>query len=247
MVPQSNGKMFLADERGLNELEWFRSYNTFNFGRYQHAHKTPFGALYVLNEDVLAEGCSMTMEIEEDTHIILVPIVGAVAWKTIHNEAGITEAGQAQRLFLGKGTRFTIANPYEDTLVRYVQLWIKKQSDAPEGTHRLFSFSLEDANKSQLVEAFSDADVLTDAISFDGPAWSFKGFLAKLDGRAEVVHKLSAPHYGLFAFVLQGAFECQYRLLHAGDGLALWEIPDAQVEMEALSPDAIMLLIELSL
>ncbi|MBS1563224.1 MAG: pirin family protein [Bacteroidetes bacterium] len=247
MVPQSNGKMFLADERGLNEMEWFRSYNTFNFGRYQHEHKTPFGALYVLNEDVLAEGCSMTMEVEEDTYIILIPVVGAVAWKTIHNEGGIAEAGQAQRLFSGKGTRFTITNPYEDTPVRYVQLWIKKQSGAQGVAHRSFSFSLEDANKNLLVEAFSDADGLTDGVSFDGPACSFKGFLAKFDGRAEAVHRLSAPHHGLFAFVLQGAFECQYRLLHAGDGLALWEIPDAEVEMEALSPDAIMLLIELSL
>jgi len=226
MVPQSKGKIFLADERGLNELEWFRSYNTFNFGRYYNEHKTPFGALYVLNEDVLAEGCSIAMEVEEDSHIILVPVVGAVFWKTSHNEEGVVEAGQAQRLALCKGTSFTVTNPYEDTPVRYIQLWIKTQSDARETGHRLFSFSVDD-NKNRLVEAFT------------------QGFIGKFAGREEAVYKISNPQNGLFAFVLQGAFEVQYRLLHAGDGLGLWELPEA--ELEALSNDAIILMVEVPL
>jgi hypothetical protein len=46
MVQQNKGKIFLADERGHNEMDWFRSFNTFNFGQYQLDHKTPFGPLY---------------------------------------------------------------------------------------------------------------------------------------------------------------------------------------------------------
>jgi hypothetical protein len=53
MIPQSKGKIYLAEERGLNETDWFRSYNTFNFGKYQHEFKKPFSSLYVLNEDTL--------------------------------------------------------------------------------------------------------------------------------------------------------------------------------------------------
>jgi hypothetical protein len=71
------------------------------------------------------------------------------------------------------------------------------------------------------------------------------GFIGKFTGREEAVYRLSDPRNGLFAFVLQGAFELQYRLLHAGDGLGLWELPEA--ELEALSNDAIILMVEVPL
>jgi len=229
MVPQSNGKMFLADERGLNELEWFRSYNTFNFGRYYNEHKTPFGALYVLNEDTLAEGCSMSMQVEDDSHIILIPIVGAIAWKTSHGNEGLAEAGQAQVLPLTNGMTVEITNPYADTLVKYLQLWIKTPGDAPAAAHRLFSFSI-DNNCNQLIPAFS----LTPASL---------GVIGKFAGREETVYKITDPRKGVFAFVLQGAFEVQYRLLHEGDGLGLWGL--TEIELEALSNDAIILVVEI--
>jgi len=44
---------------------------------------------------------------------------------------------------------------------------------------------------------------------------------------------------------LEGAFEVEGRLLHARDGLALWETE--KVELEALSNDAIILVMEISL
>ena len=46
-------------------------------------------------------------------------------------------------------------------------------------------------------------------------------------------------------FVIEGAFEVQGTLLHARDGLALWGTD--KLEKEALSNDAIILLIELPL
>lgn len=47
---------------------------------------------------------------------------------------------------------------------------------------------------------------------------------------------------GIFVFVLQGAFETEGRLLHERDGLALWDVD--KIEMEALSNDALVCLVE---
>jgi hypothetical protein len=44
-------------------------------------------------------------------------------------------------------------------------------------------------------------------------------------------------------FNIQGMFEVQGRLLQTGDGLGLWNEP-GDVELEALSNEAIVLLIE---
>jgi redox-sensitive bicupin YhaK (pirin superfamily) len=216
MVPQSKGKMFLSAERGLNELSWFRSYNTFNFGRYYNEHKMPFGALYVLNEDTLAGGRSITMEVEDDSDIILIPVVGAVVC-----DDQLVEAGQTQFLSMAAGSSFSVTNPYETELVKFLQLWIKVPgTTAPE----LISFDL-DADRNKLVEISNHV------------------LIGKFDGREEAVHKISRPGNGLFAFVIEGEFEVQYRLLQPGDSLGLWEID--QVELEALSNNAIILIVEM--
>ena len=44
-------------------------------------------------------------------------------------------------------------------------------------------------------------------------------------------------------FAIEGAFETEGRLLHARDGLGLWELES--IETEALSHGAMMLLIEM--
>ena len=47
----------------------------------------------------------------------------------------------------------------------------------------------------------------------------------------------------VFCFVIEGVFELEERLLYAKDGLALWD--SRQADMETLSNDAIVFLVEL--
>lgn len=230
MVQQNKGKIFLADERGHNEVEWFRSYNTFNFGQYHSEHKTPFGALYVLNDDTLAGGKTISLTIEADTEIVLVPVVGAITYKDSTGNSNIIEAGECQVCTVPKGTVIHIGNPYDNELVNFLQLWFYKKCEALH-TPQLIPFDIINC-KDQLV-------------SIPVSNNTFKYSIGKYAGRAETVYYLSDTGNGIFAFVIQGAFEVQYRLLHPRDGLALWEA-DA-VEFEALSNDAIILVIEMPL
>lgn len=226
MIPQSKGKIYLSDERGYNEMPWFRTYNTFNFGRYYNEHKQAFGALYVLNEDVLAGGKGFRMEVETASDIILLPIVGAITFTTDDGHNGLLEAGQVQVLHLSPGNTFEVRNPYENDLVKYLQLWIK--------TPGVKSASLTSFN-------LSYKDVLNELVINDTYTLS----IGKFNGRAEATYHLKDPHKGVFVFNIEGAFEVQYRLLHNGDGLGLWEIDE--VELEALSNDAIILLLEVAI
>lgn len=225
MIPQSKGKMYLSDERGYNEMPWFRTYNTFNFGRYFNEHKQPFGALYVLNEDVLAGGKGFRMQVESPADIILLPIVGAITFTTDDGHHGWLEAGQVQVLHLTPNTAFEVRNPYENDLVKFLQLWIK----TPTGQPTSATFDL------------SHKDLLHTIINHD----TYHLSIGKFNGRAEATYSLKNKNKGIFVFNIEGAFEVQYRLLHNGDGLGLWDVAD--VEMEALSNDAIILLLEVDM
>ena len=233
MIRQSKGKMFLADERGLNETEWFRSWNTFNFGKYFNEHKDPFGNLYVVNDDTLDGGRSLRMIIEEHSYVILVPVAGAIAYKDNLGNQNLIAAGQIQVLDLAKEAMIEITNPFKEGLVNFLQLWIRADKVKETATSNLLSY---DVNKylDSLIKIFPE--------NSSSSSLPFTVSIGKFSGRAETTYKLTSENSGLFVFVIEGAFELEGRLLHARDGLALWGIEE--MELEALSNDAIILIIE---
>lgn len=232
MVPQSKGKMFLAEERGCCEMDWFRSYSTFNFGIFQQEHKSAAGPLYVLNDDTLAGQRSVTLTVEEPSDILLLPVVGSVTCSTSMGYADGLEAGQCTRLYAVAGSTLQVDNPYDEELVNYVQLWFKQPAHFTGRHARSFSFDLNN-NKNQLIELFP------------GEACGARHYIGKFSGRAELLHTITPSYNAVFVFVIEGAFEVQYRLLHARDGLLLWDVQEA--ELEALSNDAIILVSEMNI
>jgi redox-sensitive bicupin YhaK (pirin superfamily) len=232
MITQSKGKIFLANERGLTETTWFRSLNTFNFGSYQREHKKPFGSLYVLNEDTLDGGKSLKWLVEENTDVILLPVVGAIEFSDNNGNAGILKAGMVHLLSLPSGGSYEVKNPYPDHLVKYLQIWIK----TPTGkTYSSFQ-STFDLGNYQLIDLF-DAGAPKNS--------GYSGAIIKLNGRQEDTYYKKLPANGVFVYSIQGALEVQYRLLHEGDGLALWDADE--IDFEALSNNAILLIIEVPL
>lgn len=125
MIHQSKAKMFLADQRGMNETNWFSSQHTFNFGKYFNEHKQPFGDLYVVNDEVLDAGHSIRVCIEELSYVILLPVMGAIAFTDPSGNDNLIAAGQMQLLTLDKGETIDISNPFDKGLVNFLQVWVR--------------------------------------------------------------------------------------------------------------------------
>lgn len=233
MIKQTNAKIFLADERGLNQTDWFQSCTTFNFGHYFNKHKTPFGGIYVFNDDTLGGGRSMQMRIEEDSYVVLLPLIGAIEYSNLKGEENLIAAGQIQLLAFEKGSTIRIGNPFKDNAVNFIQIWIK--ADETTGLHNASPGTYD-------VNQFMNCLMRITPNWVGNQSIPFNISIGKFSGRGETIHPIKNNNAGFFVFVLEGAFEVEGRLLHARDGLALWGIQEA--EMEALSNDAIILAIE---
>jgi quercetin 2,3-dioxygenase len=230
MVQQSQGKIFLADERGCDENQSFRSLHLFNFGNFFNAHKVPFGNIDVINDDTLAPGKSMNLQIENNAYVILIPVIGAVRFNDSRGNENLLAAGQWQLIKMVAGEKIEIHNPFKDALVNFLQVWVK-------GDERLLlslplSFTYDVNSKINGLVSLSPSHF---------EALSFKLSIGKFNGRADTTYVMN-KHAAVFLFVIEGAFEADGRLLHPRDGLALWGTE--QIEMEALSNDAIILVIE---
>jgi quercetin 2,3-dioxygenase len=234
MSRQSKAKMFLADERGLNQNEWFRSYNTFNFGQYFNEHKHPFGDIYVVNDDSLDAGRSLRILIEDHSYVILLPVIGAIVYKDSAGNDNLIAAGQAEIIAVNKEEMIEITNPFDEGLINFIQIWIKADATKTAKGSWLSTYNVNKCINGLLKVS---------PANFGESPLPFIVSIGKFEGRGETVYQLKNKNPGLFVFILEGAFEVEGRLLHARDGLAIWDVE--QVEMEALSNDAIILGIEM--
>lgn len=245
MITQIPGKIFLADQRGTVEDSKFRRESTFNFGAFQREHKEPFGRLYGLNEETLAGQHTVEFLVGQDSYIVLLPITGGVEFSTNGGASGTVAVGQLVNLAAPAGTTLRLRNPYVvSELVSVLHLWLQAPPlPAPAVALTTVFGQLLNQQTNELLELISFAAVPGQAPAFTR-ALPFALHLGRFMGRQEAVYKVQQPGNTLFAFIIGGAFELAGRLLHAKDGAALWEV--AEIELEALSNYALVLVLELA-
>lgn len=230
-IDTTKAKIFLGSERGLTETDWFRTYNLFNTGSYINPHKEAFHDLYMLNEETLAAERALTTELQEDTFLLVLPVVGSIQCSGMAHDSQNVQAGELLVWPAAAGSSLRTYNPYaDDSLVQFLQVGIKVKNKMLQRPAQRFTLNID-----QYVNRLS---CIGQAEEDDLP---FVIGIGKYSGRREDEYQLAADR-SLFVYVIQGAFEVQSRLLHAGDGLALWDT--SLVEWEALSNDAVLLIID---
>ncbi len=252
MDTQTEAQIFLANQRGLSQTDFLRSYHTFNFGPYVAEGREPFGPLHLLNDETLRAGASLTLQVEQPTDVWLLPLAGGLEYSysvglaTEAPAAGapvsdFLEPGQLGVLSLPAGGRYTVSNPYETESINFLQLWLAKPHHA--GAPVVDQIRFDPGTKNTLLSFFGIA-----ASEPDGAPVN-RGFIGQYTGREDGTYAVPKPAEGsvnrVFVVVLQGVFEVANRLLHEKDGLALQYRQADVVEFEALSNDAILLLLDM--
>ena len=182
MIEQASAKIFLSAERGHNESVAFRSYSTFNFGKYFNSNKEAFGALYVLNDDTIAGGCSAKMVMDRDCYIVFIPLVGGIDYSDSMGDSFYISAGEVFMLHAPRGLVIALTNPYEDAMVNYLHLRVDMKAYTQRKIPFIFSADLE-AKRNNFTE------IISPVICRD-PVLPFAISLARLDGRTDALYTL---------------------------------------------------------
>lgn len=233
MIKQTPGKIFLADQRGLTETSRFRRYSTFNFGGYAHEHKAAFGRLYAMNEETLGGGQVLEFQADRDAHILLIPVTGELLVSLPNGEDMPVEVEAMHVLTVPAGSAIQLRNPYATDLVTFLHLWVQTEAPVATASSQQYAFGLSNAG-GQLARATAPGEAAA--------LLPFSVYLGQFVGRQETTYCLPREA-SFFTYVLAGAFEVEGRLLHEKDCLALWETEE--IELEALSNNALLLVLEL--
>src|SRR5580693_10470107 len=113
-----------AAQRGHVNYGWLDSQHSFSFGNWHDREKVHFGALRVLNDDIVKGGNGFDAHPHENVEIISIPLKGALAHKDSTGIEGILSTGDVQIMSAGSGIRHAEYNASHFDPVNFLQIWI---------------------------------------------------------------------------------------------------------------------------
>ncbi len=92
-----------AAQRGHTNFGWLNSWHSFSFGNYYDPSNMGFGALRVINDDVIAPGTGFDSHGHDNMEIITIVLEGVVEHKDSMGISSHIRAGEVQIMSAGTG------------------------------------------------------------------------------------------------------------------------------------------------
>jgi len=226
-----------AGERGKADFGWLNSHHSFSFGHWYHPEKVHFGALRVLNDDLVRGGAGFGTHPHDNMEIISIPLSGALAHKDSTGTDGIINTGDVQIMSAGKGIQHSEYNASKTADVKFLQVWVypKLQNITPRYEQKTFEESGRQ-NKWQVVVS-PDAG--------DNAVWINQDSLfslLNLEKGKSISYTSRFTGNGVYFFLLDGSISVADKILNTRDAVGIWEASEISI---IASEDSKVLAIEI--
>jgi redox-sensitive bicupin YhaK (pirin superfamily) len=213
-----------ADTRGGAEHGWLSTKHSFSFADYYNPERMGFGALRVLNDDVIAGGTGFGMHPHNNMEIITIPIEGELEHKDSMGNIGVLKAGDVQVMSAGTGIVHSEYNKSKDKELKLFQIWI-----TPDKTNHIPRY--EDKS----LDSRDFHNTLQNVVSPEnggGVLWIHQNAwlsLGKFDEGKTIEYKIKSKNNGLYIFVISGELKVGEHVLNARDGLGLMNFDSVKI------------------
>lgn len=209
---------------------WLEARHHFSFAHYMNPDRMGFGALRVINDDIIKSGTGFDTHPHRDMEIITYVRDGAITHRDSNGNVGRTEAGDVQVMSAGTGVFHSEWN-MESKDTNIFQIWIEPNELGVEpkwGSHE-----------------FPDSpaiDELTLLVSGDGRApLSIHQESAIYAGTLLRDTELSHPiQHQAYVLVSEGTIDIEGNRLSKGDGMEVEEL--ASITMRALEDTKVLVI-----
>ena len=214
-----------ANTRGVANHGWLKSYQSFSFAGYYNPERINFGALRVLNDDIVTGGMGFGEHPHDNMEIISIPLEGNLQHKDSMGNTATIKAGEIQVMSAGTGIYHSEYNADPENPAKFLQIWLfpNKRNVTP----RYDQILLNDTDKrNEFVQILSpNAD--------DAGVWIYQDAwfnLGKFNAETSRTYNLNKKGDGVYIFVLSGQIEVNGEVLDTRDGLGIWDTDSFDVK-----------------
>ncbi|MDO5569981.1 MAG: pirin family protein [Bacteroidales bacterium] len=214
-----------ANERGYGKNGWLTTYYSFSFANYHNPNRMGFGALRVLNDDVVEPLHGFEMHPHKNMEVITLPLKGSLHHSDSKGHQEMLRWGQMQVMSTGAGMYHSEFNDKSSKVaLELIQIWIvpKEMNTPPKyKVWDIYNMLKEDA-----ISVIISPDGET-PISILQDAWLSIG---EFNPETKLNYQLHKENNGVYIFVLGGELLVESFSLGAKDGLGISKVDSFSVE-----------------
>lgn len=224
-----------AETRGHVDHGWLNSHHTFSFANYHDPERMHFGALRVLNDDIVAPGKGFGLHPHDNMEIISIPLEGDLEHKDNMGNTEVIRQGDIQVMSAGTGIFHSEYNRNNDREVKFLQIWLyPKEKNVQPRYDQVSIASLEKENAfTQVVSPDPD----------DQGAWIHQDawfHLGTFTSGKKTTYSWKQQDNGLYVFVLEGMVSIAGQQLNARDGLGIHGV--SEIDFTSVSDTRLLLM-----
>jgi quercetin 2,3-dioxygenase len=217
-----------SESRGSADYGWLKTRYTFSFADYFDRQRMHFGALRVLNDDVIAGGAGFGMHPHANMEIITIPLEGVLEHTDSMGNKHLLYTNEVQVMSAGTGIRHSEFNGSSSEESKLLQLWIipAKQNVEPRYDQLSIDAGLYQNSLYNIVGPKGSNSPLW----INQQAWLS---MASLSKGTIYKYKLLNPENGVYLFVIYGSVVIDNDTLNSRDGIGIWNTPHFNIESES--------------
>ena len=224
-----------ANTRGKANHGWLQSHHSFSFANYYNPERMNFGAIRVLNDDVVIGGQGFGTHPHQNMEIISIPLEGDLEHKDSMGNTVVINQGDVQAMSAGTGIYHSEYNKNIDKDVKFLQIWIMPNKE--NVTPKFDQISIRDLEKENAFYQVLSPNKDDDGVWIHQDAWFHLG---KFDSNKEATYQIKKKGNGVYAFVLEGEVEIENQKLEKRDGFGVWDIES--IDFKSISKSKVLLM-----
>ena len=228
-----------ASSRGAADHGWLQAKHSFSFANYYDSERVQFGALRVLNDDIIAPGMGFGTHPHDNMEIITIPLDGALEHKDSMDNIGVIETDEIQVMSAGSGVYHSEYNKNKDQSVSLLQIWVfpNKKNVTPRYDQK----NIKDLKKVNSFYPIVTPNQKGPEMWIHQDAWFHLG---EFDKETRINYKINKKGNGVYAFLIEGSVQIDGESLEKRDALGLWDTESFEL---LANPNSRILLIEVPL
>lgn len=212
---------------------WLKAKHYFSFAGYFNPESIQFGALRVLNDDIISGGSGFGEHPHDNMEIITIPLKGALHHKdSMHNEWIKLSVDEVQVMSAGTGLLHAEKNANADQELSLFQIWIfpNQQDVTPRYDQKKFD-KKQGVNQLQtLVTSIENADEAALKIHQNA-----KISRIELSENQEFVYKLIDDKNGVFVLLVNGIIQINQDTILSRDAIGISETNQFTIKIKEKS------------
>ena len=219
-----------SSSRGDANHGWLHAKHSFSFANYFDPERIQFGALRVLNDDIIAPGMGFGSHPHDNMEIITIPLEGALEHKDSMDNIGVIEADDIQVMSAGTGVFHSEYNKNKDKHVNLLQLWVlpKEKNVKPRYDQK----SLKELKKNNALYPIVTPYQEGPGMWIHQDAWFHMG---DFNQSTKIEYKINKDGNGVYVFLIEGSAEIAGDTIKKRDALGVLETERFNLKMASNS------------